>query len=127
MDRDTIQELCSLSKLNLSEDQMVRAQEQITRLLGYFDMLQAVSTDEVEASPYPVAIPLRPRDDEAEPPLPPPISAMVTSWSYKGTRPSPPPSPTTPFLPKFPRTLVWPVCCPVMSALREGAQTGEPA
>ncbi len=70
MDRDTIQELCSLSKLNLSEDQMVRAQEQIARLLGYFDMLQAVSTDEVEASPYPVAIPLRPRDDEAEPPLP---------------------------------------------------------
>ena len=40
MDRDTIEELCSLSKLNLGEDQMVRAQEQITRLLGYFDMLQ---------------------------------------------------------------------------------------
>ncbi len=70
MDRDTIEELCSLSKLNLGEDQMVRAQEQITRLLGYFDMLQAVSTDQVEASPYPVAIPLRPRADEVEPPLP---------------------------------------------------------
>ncbi len=71
MHRNTIQELCSLSKLNLGEDQMVRAQEQITRLLGYFDMLQAVSTDEVKASPYPVAIPLRPREDAAEPPLPP--------------------------------------------------------
>ena len=70
MDRDTIQELCSLSKLNLSEEQMVRAQEQITRLLGYFDMLQAVSTDAAEASPYPVAIPMRPREDTVEPPLP---------------------------------------------------------
>ncbi len=70
MDRETIQELCSLSKLNLGEDQMVRAQEQITRLLGYFDMLQAISTDGVEASTYPVAIPLRPREDATEPPLP---------------------------------------------------------
>ncbi|MHC4512458.1 MAG: Asp-tRNA(Asn)/Glu-tRNA(Gln) amidotransferase subunit GatC [Planctomycetota bacterium] len=64
MDRDTVRDLCSLSKLNLDEDQMARAQEQITRLLGYFDMLQSVSTDEVAASPYPVAIPMRPRTDE---------------------------------------------------------------
>ena len=70
MDRDTVRDLCSLSKLNLDEDQMARAQEQITRLLGYFDMLQGVSTDEVVASPYPVAIPMRLRDDEAEPALP---------------------------------------------------------
>ncbi|MHC4814566.1 MAG: Asp-tRNA(Asn)/Glu-tRNA(Gln) amidotransferase subunit GatC [Planctomycetota bacterium] len=69
MDRDTVRDLCSLSKLNLDEDQMARAQEQITRLLGYFDMLQSVSTDEVAASPYPVAIPMRPRIDDAEPAL----------------------------------------------------------
>jgi aspartyl-tRNA(Asn)/glutamyl-tRNA(Gln) amidotransferase subunit C len=69
MDRDTVRDLCSLSKLNLDEDQMARAQEQITRLLGYFDMLQSVSTDEVAASPYPVAIPMRPRADDAEPAL----------------------------------------------------------
>lgn len=69
MDRDTIQELMSLSKLNLSEEQRARAQEQIARLLEYFDMLQAVSTEDVEASPYPVAIPLRARPDTPEPPL----------------------------------------------------------
>jgi len=69
MDRNAIQELCSLSKLNLSEEQMAKAEEQITRLLGYFDMLQAVSTDEVEASPYPMAIPQRLREDEVEPTL----------------------------------------------------------
>lgn len=69
MDRDTIQELISLSKLNLTEDQVVRAREQITRLLGHFQVLQGVATDEVAASPYPVAIPLRARADQAEPPL----------------------------------------------------------
>ena len=69
MDRDTVQELCSLSKLNLDQAQMARAQEHITRLLGYFDMLQGVNTDAVEASAYPLPIPHRPRPDEAEPAL----------------------------------------------------------
>ncbi len=69
MDRETVRELCSLSKLNLDEGQMTRAQEHITRLLGYFDMLQGVNTDAVAASPYPLPIPHRPRADEAEPPL----------------------------------------------------------
>ena len=69
MDRDTVRDLCRLAKLRLDEDQMARAQEQMTRLLGYFDMLEAVSTDAVQASPYPVRIPHRPRPDEAEPAL----------------------------------------------------------
>lgn len=70
MDRNIIQELMSLSKLNLDEAQIRRAEEQIARLLGYFEMLQGADTEAVEASPYPVAIPMRPRPDVAEPSLP---------------------------------------------------------
>ena len=47
---------------------------------------------------------------------------MVTSEGLSATRPPSLPPPT-----KLLRTVAWPVCWPVMSALRDGAQIVEPA
>ena len=69
MDRSTVRDLAALCKLSLDEAQQVRAAAHMGRLLEYFGMLQAVDTDGVEPSPYPMTLPPRPRADVVEPVL----------------------------------------------------------
>ncbi len=71
MDSDTIRALAKLSRLELTEAELDRAREQLEHLLGHFDALQQIPTDEVEASPYPRPISLRMRADEPGETLPP--------------------------------------------------------
>ncbi len=61
MDRSTVRNLAALCKLSLDDAQEARAEAHMGRLLEYFDMLQAVDTDGVEPSPYPMTLPHRPR------------------------------------------------------------------
>ncbi len=63
MDRSTVRNLAALCKLSLDDAQEARAEAHMGRLLEYFDMLQAVDTDGVEPSPYPMTLPHRPRAD----------------------------------------------------------------
>ena len=70
MDRDAVHRLAELSKLRLTRQQEARAQAQIQRLLDAFAVLEEVSTDDVEPSPYPLPIAHRGRPDVPEPGLP---------------------------------------------------------
>ncbi len=63
MDRSTVRDLADLCKLSLDDAQEARAVAHMGRLLEYFAMLQAVDTDGVEPSPYPMTLPHRPRAD----------------------------------------------------------------
>ncbi len=63
MDRSTVRDLAALCKLSLDDAQQERAEARIGRLLEYFAVLQAVDTDGVEPSPYPMTLPHRPRAD----------------------------------------------------------------
>ncbi len=69
MDRSTVRELARLCKLNLDDAQRHRAETQIGRILEYFGILETVDTEGVEPSPYPMALPARPRTDETGPVL----------------------------------------------------------
>lgn len=71
MDQERVRELADLSRLDLDEGELARAQEQIGRLLDYFAQLQEVDTEGIEASPYPCPIPHRPRSDRIGPMLSP--------------------------------------------------------
>ncbi len=70
MDRETVHNLAKLSRLQLSQEEEAQAMQQISRLLGYFDMLQSVNTDAVKPSSYPIEIPHRLREDEPATALP---------------------------------------------------------
>ncbi|HXE18267.1 Asp-tRNA(Asn)/Glu-tRNA(Gln) amidotransferase subunit GatC [Castellaniella sp. UC4442_H9] len=64
--------LARLSGLQLSADDQQRAQQELTRILGLIQELQAVDTHGIEPMAHPLAahqdIALRLRDDAAEPP-----------------------------------------------------------
>lgn len=64
MDRDTIAQLARLGRLELSEDEIGRAHQQIEQLLAHFDSLAELDTSSVEPSPYPRPVTLRLRPDE---------------------------------------------------------------
>ena len=68
MDERTLQELATLARLREPMDGAKMVGE-IDALLQHFAMLQDVSTDGVEPSAYPIAIPNRPRADRVEEPL----------------------------------------------------------
>ena len=69
MDRPSVERLAELAKLRLTDAQRAHAEARIDRLLAAFEVLGEVATEGVEASPYPLRIPHRPRPDRAEPPL----------------------------------------------------------
>jgi aspartyl-tRNA(Asn)/glutamyl-tRNA(Gln) amidotransferase subunit C len=64
MDRDTVRELAAASRLDLTDSEQERAEQQLGRILAFFRALEAVDTSDVEPSPYPRPIPHRARPDE---------------------------------------------------------------
>lgn len=70
MDRDAVHRLAHLSKLRLTAEQAIRVEARIQRLLDAFAVLEEISTDGIEPSPYPLPMAHRGRADVAEPGLP---------------------------------------------------------
>ena len=70
MREDELRDLAKLARLELTDEDAAETRAKVDRLLAHFAMLQAVNTDGVEPSAYPLPIPLRPRPDQPAPPLP---------------------------------------------------------
>jgi len=69
VDKDTVHTLARLVRLRLSPEQEERARDQMGRLLEAFQSLQALDTEGVEPSAYPLPLHHRSRSDEPGPVL----------------------------------------------------------
>ena len=65
MDRNTILKIANLSKLVLTEDEIVLFQSQFQKILDYMAQLSEVNVDDVEAYMTPITGKLR-KDDSAD-------------------------------------------------------------
>ncbi len=64
-----VRNLARLCRLELSDEEVVRAAEQIARLLEHFELLQDAVSDDTEPSSFPRPIPHRARPDQPGPVL----------------------------------------------------------
>jgi len=63
--------LCALACLHLEADEKRRMARRLAELIKALRRIQEVDTAEVEPAAYPAALPVRFREDEVEPSLPP--------------------------------------------------------
>lgn len=67
IDDNLIHYLEELSRLKLTHDEEERAKGELTKILGYIDMLNELDTENVEAMSHPFPYTNNFRDDEAKP------------------------------------------------------------
>lgn len=67
VDQALVRELCDLARLRLTGEAEQQAAARLDRILGTFTALQAVPTDGVAPSPYPIQVSLPLRADEPGP------------------------------------------------------------
>jgi len=63
LDRDTVDRIARLARIHLQEDETVRYQEELSRILGLVEQMNAVATDAVEPLSHPLGRGLRLRED----------------------------------------------------------------
>ena len=68
--REDIESVAYLSRLQLSEEEKDRLTTQINRLLGNFEKLQEIDTDDVEPTSHVIPVSNVFRKDESRPSLP---------------------------------------------------------
>lgn len=64
VDRSLVQTLASLARLQVPPEREAQVAERLRRVLAAFAALQQVDTRGVEASPYPLPLPFRTREDQ---------------------------------------------------------------
>lgn len=67
---EQVQKVAKLARLELSADDLVRMQHQLSAILDYVDQLQQLDTEGVEPLAHPLPIQNVFRDDEPQPSLP---------------------------------------------------------
>lgn len=68
--RSVVEEIASLARLELSDDEVERLQSELTAILDHIKSLRQVDTTNVEPMTHAVPLELRLRPDVAEPSLP---------------------------------------------------------
>ncbi|MDZ4278122.1 MAG: Asp-tRNA(Asn)/Glu-tRNA(Gln) amidotransferase subunit GatC [Dehalococcoidia bacterium] len=68
--RDEVLHIARLARIGLSEEDVVRFQEQLSEILDHFEALRQLDTEDVPPSPYPLPLESVMRPDEAAPSLP---------------------------------------------------------
>lgn len=68
VERDTIERVAASARLELSEDEIDRMQDELEAILDAFASLDEADTEGVEPAFHPVELPSRERDDEVEEP-----------------------------------------------------------
>ena len=64
-----VEHVAKLARLRLSEDEKRLYTEQLAKIIGYFDELNAIDTTGVEPMSHALAVTNVMREDEVEPPL----------------------------------------------------------
>jgi aspartyl-tRNA(Asn)/glutamyl-tRNA(Gln) amidotransferase subunit C len=74
--REEVERVVSLARLSLSEEELVRIEEELTAILGYVETLERVDTRDVPPTAHviPLATPLR--EDVAEPAIDPELALL---------------------------------------------------
>jgi aspartyl-tRNA(Asn)/glutamyl-tRNA(Gln) amidotransferase subunit C len=54
--KEEVEHIGQLAKLGLTEDEVVKFQGQLSEILGHFDALQELDTDDVPPTPYPLPL-----------------------------------------------------------------------
>jgi aspartyl-tRNA(Asn)/glutamyl-tRNA(Gln) amidotransferase subunit C len=67
---DQVRKVARLARLELSEDDLARMQQQLSAILDYVDQLQQLNTDGVEPLAHPLPVQNVFREDEPRPSLP---------------------------------------------------------
>jgi len=70
IDRATVEHVAKLSRLALSEDELQLFEEQLVRIIGYFDKLNELNTDDVEPLSHPLGLRNVFRGDQVVPSAP---------------------------------------------------------
>lgn len=67
--KEDVRHMANLARLQLSEEEIDLDTEQLGRILGFFDQLQALDTSGVPLTSHPLPVSNAFREDEVEPPL----------------------------------------------------------
>ncbi|MFW6159421.1 MAG: Asp-tRNA(Asn)/Glu-tRNA(Gln) amidotransferase subunit GatC [Planctomycetota bacterium] len=65
--RDTVDHVATLSRLALSEDERALFQKQLSKIIDYFEVLNALDTADVEPLSHPLGLRSVLREDAVEP------------------------------------------------------------
>lgn len=68
--REQVLHIARLAQIELSEEDVVTFQEQLSEILEHFEALQQLDTEGVPPTAYPLPLESVMRPDEARPPLP---------------------------------------------------------
>ncbi len=69
LSREEVQHIAKLARVGLSEEDVVRFQEQLSEILDYFRRLRQVNTDDVPPTAHTLPLHNVLRDDEPQPSL----------------------------------------------------------
>ena len=70
LSREEVLHIAQLARLGLSDDDVAKFQEQLSEILGHFEALAELDTEDVPPTAYPLALESVLRDDEVAPSLP---------------------------------------------------------
>ena len=70
LSRDEVLHIAHLARIRLSDDDVVRFQEQLSEILAHFEALQQLDTADVAPTAYPLPLESVMREDEVLPSLP---------------------------------------------------------
>jgi aspartyl-tRNA(Asn)/glutamyl-tRNA(Gln) amidotransferase subunit C len=70
IDRATVEHVAKLSRLALTDDELALFEEQLSRIIGYFDTLNELDTEDVEPLSHPFGLRNVFREDKVTPSAP---------------------------------------------------------